>query len=301
MVSRRWRVAEIAEIILVLLDSRCPLLHFPPSLSTYLSDRKVILVLTKVDISGPTRAASWIRYFNAHHPNLHVVQVEAYTEKTASAQHQGRAMYEPHLPESFRERLVQAIKEVHSEMMEPPERIKGNEEKMKRWKPTVKQDIDWEGVIKAGGGKVGSIVGGATAPKPRSVDGEGEGNEAESGQEPEFLTIGLIGKSPFSLFAWADNKNTTGQPNVGKSSLLNALFGTHKVRASKTPGKVCAALDYLSTLSQTSTRLSTSRPYSGLPMCAWLTVQDSSCQISYRWRCRCARVLFSFFTVLTKF
>lgn len=155
----RWRVTEISQIILVLLDSRCPLLHYPPSLSEYLSGRKVILVLTKVDISGPTRAASWTRYFNEHYPDLRVVQVESYTEKTASDRHQGRIKYEPHIPESFRGRLVQAIKEVHSEIVEPPEKIKGDEEKMKKWRPKVKTHIDWEGVLNAAGGKVGSAVG----------------------------------------------------------------------------------------------------------------------------------------------
>jgi hypothetical protein len=193
--SRRWRVTEISQIILVLLDSRCPLLHFPPSLSTYLSDRKVILVLTKVDISGPTRASIWTNYFNQHYPNLPVIRVEAYTEKAASTQHQGKVTYEPHLPESFRKRLVQAIKEVHAEMTEPPERIRADKEKMKRWKPPAKKDIDWDGVIKAGGGKVGSVVSGAAEPKPKPIMGDGdEIGEAGAAEEPEFLTIGLIGK-----------------------------------------------------------------------------------------------------------
>lgn len=192
MRSCRWRVVEISQIILVLLDSRCPLLHFPPSLSTYLSDRKVILVLTKVDISGHERAASWTRYFNHHHPGLRIVQVESYTEKTESAQHQGRTMYEPHLPKDFRERLVQAIRDVHAEMMEPPEKIKGDIEKMKKWKPSVKTDIDWEAVLKAGGGQVGSIVGGASIPRPKPDDDDEAGESTD--QVPEFLTVGLIGK-----------------------------------------------------------------------------------------------------------
>lgn len=150
----------------------------------------MILVLTKVDISGAERAASWTRYLNAHYPGLRVVQVEAYTGKTESAQHQGRTLYEPHLPEGFKERLVQAIRELHAEMIEPPEKIKGNEEKINRWKPNVKTDIDWEGVLKAGGGQVGSVVGGAAAPQPKPDDDQaGEPTD----QVPEFLTIGLIG------------------------------------------------------------------------------------------------------------
>ena len=107
----RWRVMEISQIILVLLDSRCPLIHFPPSLSTLVSDRKVILVLTKVDISGPVLVDAWTAYLTTQFPGFRILQAESYVEQDEGADHQGKTRYQPHLPKLFRDSLgwLQAI------------------------------------------------------------------------------------------------------------------------------------------------------------------------------------------------
>ena len=196
----RWRVTEISQIILLLLDSRCPILHYPPSLATYLADRKVILVLTKVDISGAARVEAWTRYIHKIYPNTRVVQVESYVEKEEGPDHQGHKQHDPNIPEHFRAKLVQAIKEVHSELLEPPPKVKDNPNRLKGWIPTVKRDIDWEGVLKAGGSKLGTMVGGSAVPRPKacesSIDQDPDERSDKSENqhlEPEYLTVGLIG------------------------------------------------------------------------------------------------------------
>lgn len=208
----RWRVTEISQIVLILLDSRCPLLHYPPSLESYLSSphlskKRTILVLTKVDISGAVRAEAWITYFQRRYPHLQIVQVEAYAEKATSSASGSRKMYEPYLPSAFRQTLVDALKETHAELLEPPERIRDVPEKLATWTPPVKREVDWEAVLHARGGKVGTAVGGVAAPRAK----EDIVTEAEAGKmkeqdaedtedvEPEFLTIGLIGTSSLSF------------------------------------------------------------------------------------------------------
>jgi hypothetical protein len=187
-INSRWRVTEISQILLVLLDSRCPLLHFPHSLATYLQGREVILVLTKVDISGAARAEAWTDYFRKRYPHLRVVQVESYVGK-ASDNLQGCKIFEPHLPISFKERLVEEIKAVHAELLQPPDKVKANPKWLQQWKPSVKRDIDWVGALNTGGSNPGAAVG-----EPVYLRNTDEAEDSASNEEPEFLTIGLIGK-----------------------------------------------------------------------------------------------------------
>ncbi|KAG7099624.1 hypothetical protein E1B28_001452 [Marasmius oreades] len=196
-----WRVTEISDIILVLLDSRCPPVHLPSSLVRYLSKHHVVLVLTKTDICGPLRATAWKKYLHDLYPQFVTVEVSSYAPKDQSTVHQGRTLYHPHLPSTFRQQLVDAIKDLHTKMLEPPESVKSKPTALKHWRPKVKRYINWEDVFHDND-ETGKIIGGPAAPRPVM--------EEDPTQEPPFLTIGLI-----------------GQPNVGKSSRNSIYLMNH--------------------------------------------------------------------------
>ncbi|KAJ3291611.1 Guanine nucleotide-binding-like protein 1 [Rhizoclosmatium sp. JEL0117] len=76
-----WRVVEISDIILFVVDARHPILHFPPTLFSYVVTKmrkKLVLVFNKIDLIDSPTLAAWSKYFESHHPGLHTASFSVY-------------------------------------------------------------------------------------------------------------------------------------------------------------------------------------------------------------------------------
>jgi len=81
-----WRVVDISDILVVVVDARHPLFHLPPSLYDYIvhqCGKPMVCVLNKIDFISSSNLAAWIADFAVRFPLLTVVPFSSFPhEKT---------------------------------------------------------------------------------------------------------------------------------------------------------------------------------------------------------------------------
>lgn len=139
----------------------------------------------------------------------------------------------PSAPPPARHALLTALRAAHSSLLTPPPVVAEDPEKLTRWSPRLRQEVDWDSVEQEGastGAHAGEegwdgkqrrrkkverefVVrkdekrqeGDEEAGTEEEADSDGEQDEEEKPQEKKgddaypFLTVGLIGKLPFSF------------------------------------------------------------------------------------------------------
>lgn len=78
-----WRVVEISDIIIIVVDIRNPIFHFNPSLYHFIIEMKKIplVVFMKVDLVSPEIYTAWEEYFSLKFPELKFAACSIYASE----------------------------------------------------------------------------------------------------------------------------------------------------------------------------------------------------------------------------
>ncbi|KAJ3109391.1 Guanine nucleotide-binding-like protein 1 [Phlyctochytrium planicorne] len=225
-----WRVVEISDIVLFVVDARHPILHFPPKLYDYVVNqmkKKLVLIFNKIDLVDAPTLKAWTDYFQNLYPTLHVAQFSIYPSSVhlpppppGSTVHVTRIKADRKVPRFTRSvgvtTVLKACRDVKvdGKNVEWEEMIHEEEVRLKRFEAMERnrERVEARGYDELESDESDDEVEGG--PETEDVD---EG--AISPTKGDVVTIGLV-----------------GHPNVGKSSLINGIMGKKVVSTSKTPG-----------------------------------------------------------------
>ncbi|KAI9287604.1 hypothetical protein BC943DRAFT_288939 [Umbelopsis sp. AD052] len=221
-----WRVLEISDIILIIVDIRHPILHLPTTLYRYITEelgRKVVCVFNKVDLVAEKTVYAWRKYFEEVYPELHIAtfscfprdktlidDTSTYVMRTRLKRPRGRGYNATGIRD-----ILLACKDVQLD------------------KQGVK--VDWNTLIKNYDHESEQPVDGIHHEDTSDSDDESDTGSMD-GLDDEFS--GILNVTDHEVTPHKDHVTIglVGHPNVGKSSLINSIMGRTVVSASRTPG-----------------------------------------------------------------
>jgi len=192
-----WRVLEKSDLLLLVVDARYPLFHFPVSLYKYIIEdlkKPLLLVLNKKDLVSREIIDQWKIYLEHKYEGITVISFSSFQSPTSDENNEEK------------KRRIKQLRG-HSKYSQ----AEGVEQFLQALRNLCIR-------------KHGDIV---TIPpitldKDSNCFKEAEDNELAADSASKNSKIIVVG--------------TIGHPNVGKSSLINGLMGRKVVSTSRTPG-----------------------------------------------------------------
>ncbi|KAM4580018.1 guanine nucleotide-binding protein-like 1 [Odontesthes bonariensis] len=204
-----WRVLEMSDVILLIVDIRHPALQFPPSLYHYITgdvQKQVILVLNKADLCPPPLVIAWKHYMTSQFPHLQIVCFTSHPGQPYSTVLQKR-------------RMTRKADWGHAggliDIFKACQEITSGRVDLSSWEQKIQRDAVAE-----------RLGGEQTDEGAESVLVE---HQSDSAMEMSNLSRELYKDGVLTL-------GCIGFPNVGKSSIINSLVGRKVVSVSRTPG-----------------------------------------------------------------
>lgn len=203
-----WRVLEMSDVILMIVDIRHPVLQFPPSLYNYITGdlkKHVVLVLNKADLCPPALVIAWKHYMMSQFPSLEIVCFTSHPGQPYSTLLQKKRV---------RRNVGWSKAGGPTDILKACREITAGRVDLSSWEQKIQRDAVDE-----------QTEGDRTDERESVLMEQHSDSTMEMGCPSQelykdgVLTLGCI-----------------GFPNVGKSSVINSLVGRKVVSVSRTPG-----------------------------------------------------------------
>ncbi|XP_015590580.1 guanine nucleotide-binding protein-like 1 isoform X2 [Cephus cinctus] len=202
-----WRVLEMSDILLIIVDIRYPVLMFPPYLYHYITEdleKDMILILNKIDLASPALVVAWHNYFREQYPKIHVLEFTSFPGYNL----RGNTEDGEGLKKRRRRGKLKMAAEGAQKLFETCKEIVSDKVDLSSWHQKIQEEMNSEYDLDD-----------IDRKDNVTIEKEDTSYFKHEKYKNGVLTIGCI-----------------GTPNVGKSSLMNALMGKKVVSVSRTPG-----------------------------------------------------------------